>query len=91
MGLKANWKKNDKERGNTEYVLPLINFLKNVKNKSWILLKIGGNFMEIACPIQKPYVVKDLLHEATPLFESVTKKEHTFIYWLLEVHTKRES
>lgn len=36
--------------------------------------------MEIARPIQKPYVVKDLLQEATPLFESVTKKEHTFIY-----------
>lgn len=47
MGFKINWKKNDKERGIIEYVL--INFLKNVKNKSWILLKIGGNFMEIVC------------------------------------------
>lgn len=82
MGLKTNWKKNDKERGITEYVL--INFLKNVKNKSWILLKIGGNFMEIACPIQKPYVVKDYnCMKQTPLFESGTKKEHTLIYWLL--------
>lgn len=49
-------KKNDKERGIIEYVL--INFLKNVKNKSWILLKIGGNFMEIVV-LYKNYVVKD--------------------------------
>lgn len=84
MDLKTNWKKNDKERGNTEYVLPLINFLKNVKSKSWILLKIGGNFMEIACPIQKPYVVKDLLHKANPIIW-VCDKKRTHLYILIAV------
>lgn len=38
--------------------------------------------MEIACPIQKPYVVKDLLHKANPIIW-VCDKKRTHLYILI--------